>query len=462
MTRGFPSGWRSEVAVFVETHKPVTVDPLRHSAPVGAVLAFLGVAGCMPMLHSSQGCAAFVKVLLTRHFRESIPLQTSALTEVTTILGSGDSLLEGIAAVADRLHPEVIGVITTGLVDAVGEDVRGTLKLRSPVPPSAPSPIGGPPVVLAAVPDLGGGLEQGYAAAVEAMIAELVLPRSDKAREDQVTLLPGPSLSPLDVEELREQAEAFGLRTLMLPDSSRSLDGHLDVDWEPLLSGGTSLREVAAAGQSAAVLAVGAGLEPAGRMLAGTDAWVVPHAVGLDASDALVRQLAAVAGRDVPEVLRHGRSRLTDGLLDASGVLAGRRVALALEPDLLAGVAALLTEAGCRVVTAVTTASADHLHKLPCDEVVVGDFEDAEERAREAGAELLVASSHGAAAAGRLGIPLLRLGFPVVDRLGAQHLTSVGYRGSLRLLFAVANELLAVPDHSRNPPTTTTSRERPC
>ena len=81
-------------------------------------------------------------------------------------------------------------------------------------------------------------------------------------------------------------------------------------------------------------------------------------------------------------------------------------------------------------------------------------------RLEDGGAELLVASSHGAAAARRLGIPLLRLGFPVVDRLGAQHLTSVGYRGSLRLLFAAANELLAARDLAPTPPTT--SREGPC
>lgn len=456
------------MAAIVANHKPVTVDPLQHSAPLGAVLAFLGVAGCMPLLHSSQGCAAMAKTLLTRHYRESIPLQTSALTEVTTILNSGDSLLEGIATVADRLQPEVIGVITTGLADAAGEDVRGTLKLRSPGP-TRPGGPGGPPVVLATVPDLGGGLEQGYAAAVEALVADLVLPNiapPGSRLDGQITLLPGPTLGPLDVEELRETAEAFGLRTVVLPDSSRSLDGHLDADWEPLLSGGTPLSEVATAGRSAAVLAIGAGLDNAARMLAGDNAWVVPHAVGLEASDALVMRLAAVAGRqasgasevaEVPAGLRQWRSRLTDGLLDASGVLAGRRVALALEPDLLAGVAALLTEASCSIVTAVTTAPADHLRQMPCDEVVVGDFEDAEERAREAGAELLVASSHGAAAAGRLGIPLLRLGFPVVDRLGAQHLTSLGYRGSLRLLFAVANELLAVPDHAQTRPTTTTT-----
>ena len=438
------------MAAIIANSKPVTVDPLRHSAPLGAVLAFLGVARCMPLLHSSQGCAALAKVLLTRHFRETIPLQTSALTEITTILGSGDSLLAGIDTVAERQQPDLIAVITTGLVDAAGEDVRRTLRLRS----------AGPPVVLATVSDLGGGLEQGYAAAVEAIIAELVAPRDGNALDDQVTLLPGPALTPLDVEELAKTAQAFGLRTVVLPDSSCSLDGHLDADWEPLLSGGTPLSAVAAAGRSGSVLALGAGLASAGRMLAGTDAWTVPHAVGLEASDALVAQLTAIAGRDVPEALRNWRSRLTDGLLDASGVLAGRRVALALEPDLLAGVAALLTEAGCRVVTAITPTASDHLASMACDEVVVGDFEDAENRARDAGAKMLVASSHGAAAARRLGIPLLRLGFPVVDRLGAQHLTSVGYRGSLRLLFAAANELLAVPDRAPTPPTT--SREGPC
>ena len=438
------------MATLVQSRKAVTVDPLRHSAPLGATLAFLGVAGCMPVLHSSQGCAAFVKVLLTRHFRESIPLQTSALTEITTILGSGDSLLAAIETVTERHAPKVIGVITTGLVDAAGEDVRRTLRLRSP----------GTPVVLATVPDLGGGLEQGYAAAVEALVTELALPSAGPGVDGQVTLLPGPTLGPLDVEELRETAEVFGLRTIVLPDSSRSLDGHLDEDWEPLLSGGTPLRDSTAAGRSAAVLAVGAGLDPAARMLSGADAWVVPHAIGLDASDALVQQLAAVARRDVPEGLRRWRSRLTDGLLDSSTALAGRRVALALEPDLLAGVAALLTEAGAQVVTAITPTGATHLDQLACDEVVVGDFEDTEARAREAGAELLVASSHGAATDGRLGIPLLRLGFPVVDRLGAQHLTTVGYRGSLRLLFAVANELLAVPHSAPTQPTT--PWETPC
>ena len=173
------------MATIVQTGKPVVVDPLRHSAPLGAVLAFLGVERCMPLLHSSQGCAALAKVLLTRHFRETIPLQTSALTEVNTILGSGESLLTGIATVASRHQPDLVAVITTGLVDASGEDVRRTLRLRS----------AGPPVVLAAVSDLGGGLEQGYAVAVGAPMPGFPAPLPGARAPHRLPVPPGPAPS---------------------------------------------------------------------------------------------------------------------------------------------------------------------------------------------------------------------------------------------------------------------------
>ncbi len=37
-------------------------------------MAFLGLKGTMPLFHGSQGCTAFAKVVLVRHFREAIPL----------------------------------------------------------------------------------------------------------------------------------------------------------------------------------------------------------------------------------------------------------------------------------------------------------------------------------------------------------------------------------------------------
>jgi len=48
--------------------KPLQVNPIRLSQPMGAVLAFLGIDGCMPLMHGGMGCTSFTKVFLTRHF----------------------------------------------------------------------------------------------------------------------------------------------------------------------------------------------------------------------------------------------------------------------------------------------------------------------------------------------------------------------------------------------------------
>ncbi|WP_282189942.1 nitrogenase component 1 [Azospirillum argentinense] len=63
---------------FPHSAKAASTNPLKMSQPLGAALAFLGVDRCMPLFHGSQGCTAFGLVLLVRHFREAIPLQTTA------------------------------------------------------------------------------------------------------------------------------------------------------------------------------------------------------------------------------------------------------------------------------------------------------------------------------------------------------------------------------------------------
>ena len=75
------------MARIVDSKKACTVNPLKMSQPLGSSYAFLGMDACMPVMHGSQGCTSFGLVLLVRHFREAIPLQTTAMNEVTTILG---------------------------------------------------------------------------------------------------------------------------------------------------------------------------------------------------------------------------------------------------------------------------------------------------------------------------------------------------------------------------------------
>jgi Nitrogenase molybdenum-iron protein, alpha and beta chains len=75
----------------------VSVNPLKMSAPLGGALFFLGIERALPVFHGSQGCTSFALVLLGRHFKESIPLQTTAMSEVTTILGGGRTSSQGFS-----------------------------------------------------------------------------------------------------------------------------------------------------------------------------------------------------------------------------------------------------------------------------------------------------------------------------------------------------------------------------
>ena len=90
------------------------------------------------------------------------------------------------------------------------------------------------------------------------------------------------------------------------------------------------------------------------------------------------------------------------------------------------------------------------LDAVPCAEVLVGDLEDLETRAKAGAAELLITHSHGRQAAQRLGVPLSRVGIPMFDRLGAAHMLMVGYRGTRELINGWANTFLA--DEHQNTP----------
>jgi nitrogenase molybdenum-iron protein alpha/beta subunit len=92
---------------------------------------------------------------------------------------------------------------------------------------------------------------------------------------------------------------------------------------------------------------------------------------------------------------------------------------------------------GAEVQAAVTTTRSPLLEKLPIAEVTLGDLEDFENLA--AGGDLIVTNSNGKRVSKNLGIPLYRLGFPIFDRLGNGHRCTVGYRGTMELVFELGN-----------------------
>ena len=432
------------MAEIVHSKKALAVNPLKVSQPVGASLAFLGIARSLPLMHGSQGCTAFGKVFFVRHFREPIPLQTTAMDQVSTIMGADDNVVEALRTLSDKSKPDLIGLVTTGLSETQGTDIRRAVRnFREAHPEFAHVAV-----VPVSTPDYVGCLESGYALAIESLIETLV-PESSCAgrRPRQVNVLASGMLTPGDIEAIKEWVEAFGLRPVVVPDIGDSLDGHLvEAEYSSLTLGGTPRQEIESMGESVATLVIGPSLYRAADKLkarTGVPDFRFAGLMGLDACDALTQALAEISGRPVPERIDRQRAQLQDAMVDCHFMLGFARVALAADPDLLGMQAHFLTGMGAEIVAAVSPAKADSLAGLPIEQVTVGDLEDLELQARKRGAQLVIANSHAAETARRLGLPLMRAGFPQYDLVGGYARTWVGYRGSRQALFDLANLMLS-------------------
>jgi len=422
-----------------QSSKAASINPLKMSQPLGGALAFLGMDNALPCFHGSQGCTAFGLVLLVRHFREAIPLQTTALDQVQTILGGYGNLETAVLTMYERNKPSLIGVCSTGLTETKGEDMQGALNLFRQKHPLVAENC---QLVFVNTPDFTGGLEEGFAQAVTATI-ETVVETATMRTANQVNVLAGSHLSPGDIEEIRDLIEAFGLNPIILPDLGASLGGRQPDDFRATTLGGTTVEQIKSMGRSVLTLVIGEHMrKPAAALEIKTE---VPYKlfdrlIGLEACDRFIKTLADVSGRPVPTRFRRQRDHLVDAMVDAHFYYTRKRVAVALEPDLLYAYCSFFADMGCEVTAAVSPTQSSVLERIRAWAVQVGDHEDFETLAR--GTDLVVSNSHARQTVERLGVGLVRAGFPTFDRLGAGHRVVVGYRGTRDLVFEIGNIFL--------------------
>jgi nitrogenase molybdenum-iron protein NifN len=440
------------MAHVVESKKACAVNPLKMSQPLGASYAFMGLAGCMPVMHGSQGCTSFGIVLLVRHFKEAIPLQTTAMNEATTIMGGYDNVEKALLTIRSRAKPAIIAMCSTGLTETKGDDVSGYIGTARKKHPELDDTA----IVYVSTPDYTGAFQDGWTKAVSAVIQTLALPAAPDTVPDpkRVAVLPGSHLTPGDIDELRELIEAFGLQPLFVPDVSGSLDGHMPDDWLGTTLGGTTVADLQSLAGCSSAISVGEHMRPCAEVLlkhCGVPYTLFDRLTGLVATDALVMHLAQLSGQPVPAKYKRQRSQLVDAMLDGHFHFGNKKLALGAEPDLLWAVGSFMVEMGAELTVCVTTTPSSLLARMPATEVVIGDLEDFELAAKAADCDLLMTHSHGRQAAERLDKPLFRMGIPMFDRIGNAHKCYVGYRGTRNLIYEVGNVLIdQIPHHGPN------------
>lgn len=418
--------------------KPLQVNPIKLSQPMGATLAFLGVDGCMPLMHGGQGCTSLTKVYYTRHFSEPIAIQTSAVTDAVAVLDGGDySIVESVKNITKKVTPSLIGLHTTGLPETKGDDIRGVATQVDY------------PLVYVNTPDYEGGLESGWALTCKALIEQLVV-ASQSIDAKKVIILPHVSLQPIEVERIKDLCESFGLSAFALPDLSTSLDGHLGDKQSALSSGGIGAEAIKQLGDAGLLLTVGDSMQNCAAALLEKNPAIrhqhFSHLSGLEATDSLLTLLIEVSGMELPQAsVVRWRKRLQDAMLDSHFSLGQSRFLVAAEPDQLAGICQSLYEAGGRVTVAISTVNSAQLKKIHAAKVLVGDLEDAEALADDY--DLIIGNFHCEALAQRLNKGLVVRGFPNWEQVGNQLKDDLLYEGGAYFLFECANAATLMREH---------------
>ena len=74
-------------------NRSVTINPARMCQPIGAMYALFGVHAAVPLVHGSQGCAAYPMRMFNRHFGELVQVAVSSLGEDASVFGGKKNLI---------------------------------------------------------------------------------------------------------------------------------------------------------------------------------------------------------------------------------------------------------------------------------------------------------------------------------------------------------------------------------
>jgi nitrogenase molybdenum-iron protein NifN len=422
----------------------MTVNPCTLCAPLGAALVSAGVRGAIPLLHGAQGCATYIRRYLISHFREPMDIASSSLGEVQTVFGGEDNLNRALDNLVSQYGPALITVATTCLAETIGEDL--SLYLRRWNERQSDKL----PLVPVATPSYRDGHVEGFHAMVHALVQALATETGPHRRV--VNMLP-PLLSPADLRHLREWTAGFDLDATILPDYADRLDGPVAERYDPLPDGGTPVQDIAAMPRSLATLDLTLpGSAPRASALLdqrGCPATRLGLPIGVRACDRLRDALSEISDRRIPAWIAGERGRLLDAYADGHKYVFDLRVAVYGDPELVAALAGFLGEVGARPCLCATGARnralSPALADLPAgvDEILEDtDFDHIEDACRRCKPDLLLGSSKGYRLARALGVPLVRVGFPIHDRIGAGRLLHVGYRGTAALFDTLVNTVL--------------------
>jgi nitrogenase molybdenum-iron protein beta chain len=419
--------------------------------------AALGIHRCLPHSHGSQGCCAYHRSALTRHYKEPVMAATSSFTEGSSVFGGQANLLQAIQNIFAVYDPQVIAVHTTCLSETIGDDIPQIVR-KAKDEGKVPA---GKYVIHTNTPSYVGSHVTGFSNMVRSMVDYFA--QSAEQKTAVINVIPG-WVEPADMREIKRLVGMLGVETILFPDTSDVLDAPQTGKHAFYPQGGVTVEALRNTGASQATVALGPSASEAAARLLETKCHVAPRVlelpIGLRATDRFINALRKVAHVKVPPEITAERGRLMDMITDMHQYFYGKRVALWGDPDQLVSLTEFLTDLDMRPVYIVTGTPGKRFEerirpllaeRVPEAKVRFGATADMflmHQWIKQEPVDLLVGNTYGKYIARDEGIPFVRHGFPILDRVGHSYFPTVGYAGGMRLLEMILGALLDHKDRT--------------
>ncbi|RAI35554.1 nitrogenase molybdenum-iron protein subunit beta [Rhodoplanes serenus] len=425
----------------------VSINPAKACQPLGAVFAAAGFEKTMSFVHGSQGCVAYYRSHLSRHFKEPASAVSSSMTEDAAVFGGLNNMIDGLANTYALYGPKMIAVSTTCMAEVIGDDLQSFIE-NARVKGSIPQEFDVP---YAHTPAFVGSHVDGYDVMIKGVL-EHFWDGQERSPNDKINIVPGfDGFCVGNNRELKRILDLMGVSYTLIQDASDQFDTPSDGSFR-MYAGGTTLADTAAALNAKATVSLQhwcsrKTLDYAAEKGQETASFHYPLGVG--ATDELVMKIAALAGVDIPATLDLERGRLVDAIADSQAYLHGKTYAIYGDPDFVHAMARFVMETGGEpthcLATNGTKAWEEEMQALLSSspfgkgaKVWAGkDLWHLRSLLFTEPVDLLVGNSYGKYVSRDTGTPLIRLTFPIFDRHHHHRFPLIGYQGGLNLLRTV-------------------------
>jgi nitrogenase molybdenum-iron protein beta chain len=303
----------------------IKINPAKACQPLGAVFCASGFEGTMPFVQGAQGCVAYFRSHLSRHFKEPFAAISTSMTEDAAVFGGLNNMLEGLENTNALYKPKMIAVSTTCMAEVIGDDLNAyikTAKEKGVVPEDLLIPF-------ANTPSFVGSHIVGYDNMLKGILKALWAGKKGEAN-GKINIIPGFDTYTGNYHEIKRLMSLMGIEATVLADVSDIFDSPNTGEYK-LYPGGTPLADAMDAVNATATVA----LQKYSTMKTADyiqKEWgqktLTLSPIGIRNTDAFFAELSKITGKQIPAAIEAERGRVVDAMVDSHPYVHGKRFAL--------------------------------------------------------------------------------------------------------------------------------------